>query len=241
MRLNEREVRVFAMQRSGHHAVIHWLIGHFKGEIFFRNAQDHRKEWNPTLDGIRSLYIFNVEDAFRIRTVVDAIERDAWLNDGISHKVNHMLILRDPYNTLASRLKHEDVHCRQIHVEMWKEYAREYLRETDALPDDTVMVSFNRWYSDEGYRRNISAKFGLEYSERNLRKVTIEGKGSSFQKDETDARNLDLFNRWKYFVGNPRFMNLMKDEEMHELAATIFGDTAREIHKEIFRTPTTVT
>src|ERR1700730_9867565 len=35
--VNKREFRVFAMKRSGHHAVINWLLLHFTGPAYFLN------------------------------------------------------------------------------------------------------------------------------------------------------------------------------------------------------------
>jgi hypothetical protein len=136
-------------------------------------------------------------------------------------------LLRDPFNTLASRLA--IVHkpgasegwpdTNRNFPTLWKQYAREFLNP-HFLPH-AVRVNFNRWYVNRDYRREIAAQLGWTFNDRGF--GSKEGwrfsLGSSF--GETDPKNLHLFSRWRHFEGNAEYVACF-DDEMRDLSQRIF-------------------
>ena len=110
---NKLELQILSMMRSGHHAVISWIIKNQPGNVYFRNdlLEGHelsnsiltQKKGNikHTLD----CYIFNIEDA-----PMSKVDRLISRNSKIvgfrkSKRALRILILRDPFNLFASRLQ----------------------------------------------------------------------------------------------------------------------------------------
>jgi hypothetical protein len=112
----------------------------------------------------------------------------------------------------------------------WKAYALEYLGETNYLPADTVKVSFNAWFADEDYRREMAGKLGLDHVDHGIDEVSGDGGGSSFtgQDFQSRARDMAVLDRWRHFIDDPEYVAAF-DEETVELSTRIFGDvTNRE-------------
>lgn len=94
-------------------------------------------------------------------------------------------------------------------IPRWKRYADEFLGRTSILWNP-IFINYNLWHVDKNYRRVITEGLGFEFTDEGKGKVSLAGNGSSFQMDETDASNLDVFNRWKYFRSNKIFKDLIR-------------------------------
>lgn len=129
--VNQLEVRVTGMSRSGNHAIINWLLQQAEVGYCFLNCSEPK--YNPfetvrpldntgklyltDIDGFslerekpgsfspKSLLLFSHEDAF-LGPLGDPRwerRRDDWV--GRSHRRVDLLILRDPFNLFASRFR----------------------------------------------------------------------------------------------------------------------------------------
>ncbi|MEE4270514.1 MAG: hypothetical protein V2I67_02495 [Thermoanaerobaculales bacterium] len=147
---------------------------------------------------------------------------------GSSRERRTVLVLRDPYNTFASVWKSKRRMRNRLHRfyrSEWKAYAREFLGETSFLPPDTIMVSFNQWFSDQEYRRDLAGKLGLDAGDRGIQEVSSDGGGSSFSGREHQGRasEMKVLERWRVFEDDPRYAAAFDDETV-ELSRKIFGD-----------------
>ena len=147
---------------------------------------------------------------------------------GSSRRRLTVLVLRDAYNTFASvwhgkRRMRNRLH--RFYSTQWKAYAREFLGETGYLPADTVKVSFNAWFADEDYRRQLAEQLGLDNAARGINDVSSDGGGSSFsgQDFQHRARDMAVLDRWQNFIDDPDYVAAF-DEETVELSRRIFGD-----------------
>lgn len=138
-----------------------------------------------------------------------------------------VLILRDPFNLVASRLhsgrlsvkhKHEDV------LSIWLEHAREYLGEQNCLPCK-VVVNFNKWASDPSYREALSKELGFVFVDKGVDSVPTIGGGSSFDRLSYDGRagEMDIQGRWRRFEDSDRFIQCFTDPNVFRYAKQIFG------------------
>ena len=153
---------------------------------------------------------------------------------GPSRERKTVLVLRDAFNTFAS-VKRSKRRMRArldgFYRHHWKDYAREFLGETRFLPADTIKISYNRWFQDEDYRRELAAAFGFTFSDRGMDEISKDGGGSSFtgREFENRARHMDVLGRWRTFADDEKYLAAF-DEETVELSNRIFGDvTAGEI------------
>ena len=147
---------------------------------------------------------------------------------GGSRRQTNVLVLRDAFNTFASVIHGKRRMRRRLYrfyASQWKAYAREFIGETSYLPDDTVKISFNEWFSDADYRRTKAAELGLEHSDRGIDEVSSDGGGSSFTgRDFQDrGRLMKVLERWQHFADDQQYLEAF-DEETIDLSNRIFGD-----------------
>lgn len=139
-----------------------------------------------------------------------------------------VLILRDPFNMLASRLKSNKNPVKSWHktvVDMWIDYAKEYLGETNYLKYNKIAVNYNQWVQDRDYRQQIANKLQLNFSDRGIHNVKTFGGGSSFDgtKFKGKASNMNVFDRWKHFIDNSDYKNMLNNPELFDYSQRIFG------------------
>jgi hypothetical protein len=142
-----------------------------------------------------------------------------------------LLVLRDPLNLFASRLRAGYTGARRNdrynQSDLWLTYAEEYLGKTQSLGPSKVLVSYNRWCSDEAYRKNLVQYLGLEFSDAGFNEVPVYGGGSSFEgrKMNGQASTMDTRDRWKHFVDNDVFIAYFHDPRILKTSMKIFGKT----------------
>jgi hypothetical protein len=129
---------------------------------------------------------------------------DEWL--GTSARRLDMLILRDPANFFASRLERLDrlsgIKDVPTIVAFWKELARAAIAALERDDPETVVVLYNRWFADRGYRRALTRRLGGRFSDATLGKVPSFGGGSSFDRRtcDGDLTAADLVRHWRKFL-----------------------------------------
>ena len=243
---NDNLFTFFALKRSGHHAVMVWLAYHFNLPIFvlnavtpytdpyltirFYNNWDKESDWlvhiedvekirnvhkNCLMISIQDLNITSLEDG---KDVIWERQRTV----GESSKLFNILVLRDPFNMLASRwykagpvpqLKDDS----EI-LDLWEIYAEEYLGITNFLTSK-IPINYNLWFSSIDYRKQLSAHFGLSFTDAGLNVVPkASGSGSSFDKTSYDGKGnqMKVLERWKNCQQEKRFCESF--QERHKLA-----------------------
>lgn len=238
--VNAMELRVLAMRRSGHHAVIHWLLRQLRGPGLFLN--DCRVDADGVLLGNRFSRYVNVSEADAGRDRAgDLVPKDLLVLNfedlsvgelaaclartggrGASGRVRHLIVVRDPFNWVASRRRIEPAQelARSALLECWKGHVRECLRRTAVLPD-LLPVDFGRWVGEAGYRRALAEELGLPFDDAGFREVVQPGL-SSFDSESVAADNSVVLDRWREHAGDPGYRSVF-DAEVIELAEAFFG------------------
>lgn len=147
---------------------------------------------------------------------------------GPSRERINILVLRDAFNTFASVRKSKRRMRRRLktfYPEHWKRYAREFLGKTSFLPESTLKISYNHWFSSAEYRHDLALRLKLQTSENGLNILSTDGGGSSFSGQELQdrARELDVTGRWRHYLQDLRYLNAL-DAETIRLSDEIFGD-----------------
>ena len=253
---NEYEFRVFGLRRSGTHFLISWLISAFDKEevYYFDNSYNPKRifgtrtSWKKGVaknDRRMSIFAdklvemkmyapkFNVCDkkcilqAYEDKdlSIIETIDKQII---GKSKRRFNIMILRDPYNWIASRLRFLKRYprCRALVINtkktsLWKQYAKEFLGETDTLKDK-IVINYDRFCLDESYRSEIAVMLGI-VPKIDGNTVLGFGNGSSFIQKKTE-KNREAYNkRYLQFKNNYKFMSLISDDELRELSLKIFG------------------
>ena len=149
-----------------------------------------------------------------------------------------LLLLRDPWNQLASVLKllplapPRPVPPEQFQA-TWLDYAREMTGATQLLGahGELVPVLYSRWFAEQPYRAELASKLGVAPTDAGLNLVADFGGGSSFEgRGKTGkAQDMKVSERWRGYENHPLMRELCGNPEVRDLSRRIFGTEAPEI------------
>ncbi len=148
---------------------------------------------------------------------------------GKSQERYDVLILRDPFNLMASRLKSDFMTVKAPHktvLDLWLEYDQEFCGETNFLKTHPcVFVNYNRWTQERDYRQSLAENLGIPFTDAGLDRVSHHGGGSSFAGTQVDGETLrrHILDRWQQYRDDPSYCKLLGDARLHHYSAKIFG------------------
>jgi len=229
------------MMRSGGHGLIDWLAPSFSDGVHINNYDpeisfmDHRMApWKfgfdkKTINVDRGPLNSEIASQFtkiserHISCFLYSCEdyNPDWMCQEVdTPKHYRIILLRDPFNCFASRLKgFNGIYPRypgrllQSPLKLWKQHAKTILTDSDVIP-----VLFDKWLLSEDYRRSLADSLGIPFNDSNFGIENRHGGGSSFPEDP-----FNLLQRWKHFQTDPYYLSLF-DKEMLELSNQLFPD-----------------
>ncbi len=217
---------VHGMKRSGNHGIINWLIAHDRF-LFYNDiiqiapiltgektipAPVDFNQWfkRKRLPSLLKLSFFMKKFILRKYSLIASLE-DHSLSVrpfyNVPCELTNILILRDPCNLFSSRIrkagqiKHpayslDKDRLKDKDLELWKSHANEFAGVTNHL-ENKVCICFDAWFSNQDYRKQISQKLNLEFTDAGFSKISNKGGGSSFDKTSFDGNNqmMNVLNR----------------------------------------------
>lgn len=259
--IQRNEFRIVGISRSGNHAIINWMLKQIKGRYLFLNCAEPK--YDPYLSArplnnegkvyqtniqnfdlqkerekifsVKDYLLYNYEDCFLgpLNNKVQKEERKNWV--GPSENKKDVLILRDPFNMYASRLKagflrgHSLQHRKELIAgstlrRIYKQHAREFLSEKNYLKNK-LCIKFNSWSTDKDYRKSIAADLNIPFTDEGFKEVNSVAGGSSFDGIGHSGRatEMQVNSRWKKFAHDEDFWTFF-DPELIELTRMIFGE-----------------
>ena len=241
----DEEYRYFAygMKRGGHHAVLNWVLGHYESWIYCNNCLcpngriqvQYESDIRTKGEKPYKMTLLSFEDRPNFsESSFDSVSK------ADKKPTRNILILRDAYNTFASRFKKK----RFPHIEgwadgwinfddtsIWKKYALEFLGATNFM-ENAIKINYNKWFVEGEYRKEVSKNFG-DFTDKGLEDVLDFGLGSSFDYFEFHGRaqQMDVVGRWKEFYKDEEYINcLTSDKEIEELNREIFGTSIPRLY-----------
>lgn len=214
------EYIVYGLRRSGNHAIINWILPQVKGDFSYYNdvwpnapykgkPKQRRGNGSKVDTSIISFEDYNLQ-------IFKSLLRNR--SQPKVQKRTTILIIRDPFNWYASRLKSDmsqPAHYSGLNLrQLYLQYIREYNRESIFLEGHVVLISYNQWKSDLSYRKSISKGLGLEFTDDGLNKVTGEGGGSSFDGMIVSGQQLRTDKRYLYYLNDDTFLSLFTNKEL---------------------------
>jgi hypothetical protein len=223
------QFHLYHLRRSGGHGVIDWLLKHQPGN------KVHYNQAIPLCPGsfqVAEEQIVRIPGA-RDKPLFELISFEDLPLNFVANKVHPsrhaVLMLRDPFNTFASRMRTIENHrahdvrgfakVNRIVPALWKQYAHEFLHPRH-LPH-AVRLNFNAWYASVSYRRQISEQLGWAFTDDGFASTAgwRFSCGSSF--GDRDPKSLDLLNRWQAYRDHAEFLAYC-DDEIRQLSLEIF-------------------
>lgn len=166
--------------------------------------------------------LYNIEDL----SIEEYNKLEMWNFEQLKNNSKSILILRDPFNFIASCLQRlvnpPDAGATDVGVQLpqrllvWKEHARQALEKSEAKAP-IEFISFNEWFASESYRSSLCERFGLIFTDRGVNKVMNFGSGSSFDRENFDgsAQKMKILERYKAWENHSAFKYLVDDEIRH--------------------------
>jgi hypothetical protein len=202
------KILFWGLSRSGNHCVIDWLL---------------------------SMHQLQHRNNLRMKSTVDqgqlvSLENKDFSKYGAASNVRHILLLRAPFNWLASRIKRYSTSNNSRHypdLKLWTKYANEFLRQTNYLTN-AVLINYNQWFLSESYRRQIARQLNMKYNDETLNRIPQFGR-SSFDRSKFrhNAREMEVLNRWQNLSDDHMelFLHLLSTkQEVFDLCKTLFPE-----------------
>ncbi len=249
--VNQKEIRIVGLKRSGNHGIITWIRHHYNHYVWhlnkispmknpYRNLYEHYAKEDLKREAearfsYKECLIYNHENYILESLNNSILERKHDLYIGKSKTRYDLLILRDPYNTFASMLQGQKNNNKfsyiytfpdnkKIITELWLDYAKEFLGETNYLKHTKIMINYNHWVKNQTYRKSISKKLDLDFCDTGFNIVKNYGGGSSFDgtKLTNQVDKMDILTRWRNFVNDEEYKKMLSPEII-EYSHKIFG------------------
>jgi hypothetical protein len=218
---------VFAMQRSGQHGVINWVctqhgdITHYNNPML--NADEtqfvlRRADVDLTVYGNGTDALANLENFQLTRW-----DSDRWADKPVirNTRLTRILIIRRFRNWLASTSAHPGNDCMRkpnvdpaAHVKMQDKIERYgwHLQAAMVPLDDVIVIRYDDWFQSVDYRKVLSARLGLPFSDSGLNRVPRFANGSTFDQRKYDgqAQHMRVLERFKQVAGTEPYDTYIK-------------------------------
>jgi hypothetical protein len=228
---------VLGLRRSGNHVAINWIMNQTDGSaVFFNNINPDLPPWTARMREFRlrarnrsPRIILSYEDVSPDRLLSDPLL--TVLRDSSAVRIRFALILRDPYNLFASRLRKwpdrfAQPEATDAQTTLYAQHA-ELARDPRPIWRDAPLVPilYNELVQDPAARTRIADALGIRDGDRGLETVPVYGHGSSFDGTEgqvADMRN-QVFSRWREMEADPTFRKVISDPALQHAGQTLFG------------------
>tara|TARA_Y100000034_G_scaffold50804_1_gene62537 strand:+ start:767 stop:1564 length:798 start_codon:yes stop_codon:yes gene_type:complete len=207
------------------HDIKNYFVDH---KIDLDKSQQLRREFYQADFNDAQEKLYNIEDL----SIAEYNERKMWNFGELANNSKTFLILRDPFNFIASclqRLKNPpDEGARDVGIQLpqrlaiWKEHAYHILNG-GATTRELHFINFNEWFLSEEYRKSLCDKHSLVFTDHGVNKIMNFGNGSSFDREKFDgeAQKMNVLTRYKDWENHKAFQHLI-DDEITYLAEKIF-------------------
>lgn len=230
-----RNFDIYAIRRSGHHAIIFWIINNLGG---FTHKLETFMYWNPHTgvyyynDCADHLYPFVNKYNYMIRNYEDAWETyGSPIPQIFSKRKNKsitipIIIMRDFINLYASRAKKNTFNNLDIDslIILWKQQAKAIIEKK------AFGILYNKWLVDKKYRDLISAKLGIPNKYDNIDYVPEVGQGGSFSSLKLEKDRQNYLKRYQMVdISEDIIDKILNDKELVELNKKLFNINLKSI------------
>lgn len=220
---------VAGMRRSGIHAFTDWFMAGLEGPTLLLNnvrlnSLHHDKRCVTFSKGYESStgeneHIVVVFEDKRLPSVRSAPLLRCL--GGPDDEQKHLVVIRDPYNLAASRLRRSRTGRRgmppQSVARLWPRHAQHGMKWTPCV--------YNRWFTDETYRSELAGTLRLSFCPSLPTHVARPGRGSSFDGLKYDGRpqEMQVLDRWRAYADDPEYRRLVSDPRLATLSEKLCG------------------
>jgi len=148
---------------------------------------------------------------------------------------NKIIIIREFKNWVASLIKHMQssrttnrTNTKKKQQWVWdsktqqqrslmRTYLRTYLEHAQYFlsSNEYTTILYDKWFSDEDYRKQIVSELGLEFTDMGRDKVSKQGRGSSFDGLDYNGKALEMnvLERYKTMINDDEYIEYISDNQ----------------------------
>jgi len=238
----EKSFLVYTMSRSGHHAIVNWMIKQLPGVVTHHN--DCIKTIDDKIRG-KKLYIYTKEGQQIINIYTfehfDLEILDTHVLDAIVPNPVPILIVRDLLNWACSLIhKDQEFSERLYHpykdglpgwekspIEVYKGHLMELAGWTNftTRSKEHYYIGYNKWTQDKSYRMQLAQALGMNFTDEGFKEVTTFGDASSFDGANYDgaAHQMPVLYRYKHL--EQRYIDKLKSDKVLMKLVDLTKDT----------------
>lgn len=233
---------ILAIRRSGCHALAGWLGGLMPNGVFYCN--NNSTSVSEVL--INGEYMRLTPELSREPRPILYGRENQSLTDWCSKKpipfaeVTTLLLIRDPFNHLASYMKlfKLDEKGGQNGIEQWYKMwiayameATEFSNELDITGDKIIITDYNQWCGSREYRDALAQQIGFENKDVGIDYVSGHGGGSSFTKRATTGTDLreQVTKRYLHYLDNDVYREIISRRALQNFAKQLWPELTEEV------------
>ena len=243
------EFITLSMKRSGHHAIMHWIMCNMDHNFIHYNCC-FIKNNNIIPMGGNNVMVYDEKNQitnYRKKNIgYKTIEKN---NPHITAKMYNfedypasilnnklivgkkIVIMRDLYNMLSSSLKQNK---KSYGGKIFKQRINKWLSHMEIIKDENILfINYNKWFNDKNYRDTISSLLNFTNKDKGLDYVPHFGKGSSFDQQNKNGRDMAVLERYKFLNESniKEIKNHDRFPEIYEFNKKVFSLDFNEIFK----------
>jgi len=228
--MKKKIIRVWALMRSGHHAIIDWIFYNLNSpKIFINNCRNKTKFHYVVVNEFGNKpKKFKLKELSNFKNIIVNFEhknlnicKDSnWGNLKKIAKPIDVVVVRDPFNWVASSLSKKTFKQPiNINMDLWKQYANECLKEN--LISNRIPIKFNDWFSNSEYRKLIADRLKISNDEYIINKISTRSSFDGY-KFKKNAQDMKVLERWKKFKNDKRFLSHVNHKDVKKLSKKLF-------------------
>lgn len=236
----DREFEFFGTQRSGHHAIMSWVLNGCPEPVFhWDNRVPAHVPWWRRRHRSRLPGIQHHKCCRTAKTVSWAWERVphdrivefglpsalGWLPAG--DRFDQVVIARDPFNQCASWLAYQRkrgsaLSAAQL-VEYWLQYVGLFDSSKGRFGESRTFINYDRWCTDLDYRATLAQALQITPAKDAHLAEPVQGGGSSF------GNITGTLERWQAFAQDPEWMAMLGTPGVLEYSARIWPNLTTQV------------
>lgn len=210
-----KTVNINSISRCGINAFSSWHSGEFK----YSGYTNHYNTWgsHKGKSCVQPRYNYLEDKTSGTHNLINLYEN----MENYSANAN-IILLRDPYNWMASLYKSRNRTDSEFKF-YFDKYKNLIKKCQDTNNQDVVLVLYNSWFKSVNYRKNIFAKLNIKLKDTLINHVPKVGQGSSFDGTSYDnkAFQMQVLNRYEQviqgkanFLSREKMFSLIKNGEL---------------------------
>jgi hypothetical protein len=222
-RLKQLAVNVYAMRRSGNHAIIFWMLANLKADV---KPVDDKRPYRDFVGKKSRVYYFNDVGTLVYKKFPRRYNYLFKSHEDLGAPPGSIIILRDFANMLSSRYNRKsDVQQSKFDAASMPQIISTWKQQAGMILSGACKgVLYNKWLHDKAYRDEVGLLVGIPNVVDNTSYISPIGGGSSFCGVHPEGNKSAYVQRYSAVtLPDEVLAPVLRDADLLVLNQTLFG------------------